>query len=94
MAEDLGLNSVAHLNSVVQPRDFRNTLPFEDESLIVGRWITLRCCNRCEEFPQLGQLPKLRETKKVGMDNLKVIGSDIYGGLYSGSSDLSDSGAA
>lgn len=56
--------------------------------------ITLRCWNRCEEFPQLGHLPKLREMKIVGMENVGVIGSDINGGLHSGSSDLSDSGAA
>ncbi|KAK1396605.1 hypothetical protein POM88_006468 [Heracleum sosnowskyi] len=56
--------------------------------------ITLRCCNRCEEFPQLGHLPKLREMKIVVMDNVNVIGNDIYGGQYSSSNDLSDSGGA
>ncbi|KAL1809357.1 hypothetical protein ACET3Z_026347 [Daucus carota] len=39
--------------------------------------ITLRNANRCEEFPQLGHLPKLREMKIVGMDNLRVIKSNF-----------------
>lgn len=45
--------------------------------------ITLMNCDRCEEFPLFGQLPKLREMVVNGMNKVKVIGSDSYGGLDS-----------
>ncbi|KAL1808031.1 hypothetical protein ACET3Z_025021 [Daucus carota] len=45
--------------------------------------ITLMNCDRCEEFPLFGQLPKLREMEVNGMNKVKVIGSDSYGGLDS-----------
>ncbi|KAK1364176.1 putative disease resistance protein RGA3 [Heracleum sosnowskyi] len=37
--------------------------------------ITLRDCKICEEFPQLGHLPKLREMEIRSMNIVKVIGS-------------------
>ncbi|KAK1364885.1 Disease resistance protein RGA1 [Heracleum sosnowskyi] len=37
LAGDIGLQPVAHLSSILQPREIRTTLPLEDESLIVGR---------------------------------------------------------
>ncbi|XP_017217286.2 putative disease resistance protein RGA4 [Daucus carota subsp. sativus] len=53
--------------------------------------VTLRNCKRCEVFPQLGHLPKLREMDINGMDALRVIGSHFYGGLGRGSSEFSES---
>ncbi|WOG90742.1 hypothetical protein DCAR_0309986 [Daucus carota subsp. sativus] len=41
--------------------------------------ITLENCKRCEEFPQLGHLPKLRVIDIYGMDNIKVISSHLCG---------------
>ncbi|KAL1822150.1 hypothetical protein ACET3Z_008928 [Daucus carota] len=41
--------------------------------------ITFRDCKRCEEFPQLGHLPKLRRIYISGMDNVKVISSHLCG---------------
>nr|XP_017217285.1 PREDICTED: putative disease resistance protein RGA3 [Daucus carota subsp. sativus] len=37
VAGDLGLQPIAHLSSIAQPREIRNTPPFEDEAKIVGR---------------------------------------------------------
>lgn len=38
--------------------------------------LKLRDCNKCEGYPPLGQLPKLRELMIVGMHNVKIMGSD------------------
>ncbi|KAL1809290.1 hypothetical protein ACET3Z_026280 [Daucus carota] len=48
---------------------------------------------RCEEFPPLGHLPKLRKIKISSMENVKVIGSDIWGGVGSSGTEFSESGA-
>lgn len=37
--------------------------------------ITLKSCKRCEKFPSLGHLPKLREMKIWEMDDLRIIGN-------------------
>ncbi|KAL1822148.1 hypothetical protein ACET3Z_008926 [Daucus carota] len=42
--------------------------------------IRFKNCKRCEEFPQLGHLPKLRRIEISGMDNVKVIRSHLFGG--------------
>ncbi|KAK1364512.1 NB-ARC domain-containing protein [Heracleum sosnowskyi] len=42
--------------------------------------ITVIDSNRCEGFPPLGHLPKLRKIKIDNMKNVKVIGGDIRGG--------------
>ncbi|KAL1809291.1 hypothetical protein ACET3Z_026281 [Daucus carota] len=55
--------------------------------------ITFRDCNRCEEFPSLGHLPKLREMEINGMEYVKVIGRDSYDGSGAASTELSDNGA-
>ncbi|KAK1369122.1 putative disease resistance protein RGA3 [Heracleum sosnowskyi] len=39
--------------------------------------IRLLDCKRCEEFPSLGHLPKLREMKIENMSNLRIIGSHL-----------------
>ncbi|KAK1364420.1 NB-ARC domain-containing protein [Heracleum sosnowskyi] len=36
-------------------------------------------CNRCEVLPPLGHLPKLRKMRIEGMENVKVMGSDLSG---------------
>ncbi|KAK1364492.1 putative disease resistance protein RGA3 [Heracleum sosnowskyi] len=46
--------------------------------------ITFSNCNRCEVLPPLGHLPKLREMYIRGMENVKVMGSDLSGGVDSG----------
>ncbi|KAK1364476.1 Disease resistance protein RGA2-like [Heracleum sosnowskyi] len=57
LAGDLGLQSIAHLSSVVQPREINNTPPSEDESQIIGRdddvsnLVQMMCQNREEELP-------------------------------------------
>lgn len=51
--------------------------------------VTLSNCKRCEVFPQPGHLPKLREMDINGMDELRVIGSNFYGGPCRG--ELSES---
>ncbi|KAK1364475.1 hypothetical protein POM88_040036 [Heracleum sosnowskyi] len=56
--------------------------------------ITINDCNRCQEIPPLGHLPKLREMEIKGMDNAKIIRCDICRGLRSSTSDLNDSLAA
>ncbi|WOH09387.1 hypothetical protein DCAR_0728844 [Daucus carota subsp. sativus] len=56
--------------------------------------ITLSDCNRCEEFPPLGHLPKLREMEICRMRDVRVIKSDFHGDVYSGSSEFSNSGPA
>ncbi|WOG90739.1 hypothetical protein DCAR_0309983 [Daucus carota subsp. sativus] len=56
--------------------------------------ITFINCNRCEEFPQLGHLPKLRMIDIEGMDNVKVISSHLCGGRQGSiSGELNDDGA-
>ncbi|KAK1388288.1 hypothetical protein POM88_016466 [Heracleum sosnowskyi] len=54
--------------------------------------ITLTDCKRCEGFPPLGHLPKLREMEIFRMNNVKVFTSDFYGGQGSCSSESSKSG--
>ncbi|KAK1364428.1 putative disease resistance protein RGA3 [Heracleum sosnowskyi] len=46
--------------------------------------ITFSNCNRCEVLPPLGHLPKLRKMRIEGMENVKVMGSDLSGGVDSG----------
>ncbi|KAK1364498.1 putative disease resistance protein RGA3 [Heracleum sosnowskyi] len=46
--------------------------------------IKLKNCNRCEVLPALGHLPKLRKMRIYGMENVKVMGSDLSGGVDSG----------
>ncbi|WOH09358.1 hypothetical protein DCAR_0728815 [Daucus carota subsp. sativus] len=55
--------------------------------------ITVIDSERCEEFPPLGHLPKLRKIKISSMENVKVIGSDIWGGVGSSGTEFSESGA-
>ncbi|XP_074334424.1 putative disease resistance protein RGA1 [Apium graveolens] len=56
-AGDLGLQPLAHLNSILNLREIRQTPPFEDESLIVGRdedilfLVQTLCKNHEEELP-------------------------------------------
>ncbi|XP_074324627.1 putative disease resistance RPP13-like protein 1 [Apium graveolens] len=54
--------------------------------------ITMSDCNGCEEIPPLGHLPKLREMEIYRMNDVKVIESDFYVGVDSGSSEFSKSG--
>ncbi|KAK1364472.1 NB-ARC domain-containing protein [Heracleum sosnowskyi] len=55
--------------------------------------ITLRDCNRCEGFPPLGHLPKLREMEMNKMNSVKVIGSDFNESVgSSGNSELGECG--
>ncbi|XP_017218354.2 putative disease resistance protein RGA4 isoform X1 [Daucus carota subsp. sativus] len=42
--------------------------------------IAVKYCSRCEGFPPLGHLPKLREISIDRMENVKVIGNDLCGG--------------
>ncbi|XP_017241928.1 putative disease resistance protein RGA4 isoform X1 [Daucus carota subsp. sativus] len=57
LARDLGLQPVAQLTTTVQPREMRNTPPFEYESLIVGRddeisfLVDAVCTNHAEDLP-------------------------------------------
>lgn len=54
--------------------------------------VTLRNCKRCEVFPPLGHLPKLREMDISGLDALlRVIGSNFHGGQGRVSSEFSKS---
>ncbi|KAL1809359.1 hypothetical protein ACET3Z_026349 [Daucus carota] len=43
--------------------------------------IAVTDCSRCEGFPRLGHLPKLREICIKKMENVKVIGNDLCVGL-------------
>ncbi|KAK1364433.1 putative disease resistance protein RGA3 [Heracleum sosnowskyi] len=43
--------------------------------------IKLKNCSRCEVLPALGHLPKLRTMYIRGMENVKVMGSDLSGGI-------------
>ena len=45
--------------------------------------ILLVGCNRCTEFPSLGQLPKLKKINLQGMENLKVMGNYLLESLDS-----------
>ncbi|XP_017241927.1 putative disease resistance protein RGA1 [Daucus carota subsp. sativus] len=56
-------------------------------------FITFRNCKRCEEFPQLGHLPKLRKIFIKGMDNVKVISSHLCGSQGGISGELNENGA-
>ncbi|WOG90706.1 hypothetical protein DCAR_0309950 [Daucus carota subsp. sativus] len=55
--------------------------------------ITFKNCKRCEEFPQLGHLSKLRSIYISGMDNVKFISSHLCGGQGSIRSELDENGA-
>ncbi|WOH09430.1 hypothetical protein DCAR_0728887 [Daucus carota subsp. sativus] len=43
--------------------------------------IAMTDCSRCEGFPPLGHLPKLRKICIEKMENVKVIGNNLCGGL-------------
>ncbi|KAL6135612.1 hypothetical protein ACLB2K_067839 [Fragaria x ananassa] len=56
-----------------------NKLPREMQNLINLKKLVLTGCRKCGELPILGHLPFLRDVEIKGMDNLKRIGSEIYG---------------
>ncbi|KAL6194067.1 hypothetical protein ACLB2K_035151 [Fragaria x ananassa] len=41
--------------------------------------LVLTGCRKCGELPIIGHLPFLRDVEIIGMDNLKRLGSEIYG---------------
>ncbi|KAL1809317.1 hypothetical protein ACET3Z_026307 [Daucus carota] len=59
VAGDLGLQPIAHLSFIAQPREIRNTPPFEDEAKIVGRdddisYLVQTVCKNHEQDLQAG----------------------------------------